>query len=194
MYNIEAKPYMELQLIQQQIYTIRNQRVMLDFDLAILYEVETKRLKEAVRRNLKRFPADFMFELSREEYRFLLRTQIASLEGTGKGRYSKYSPFAFTEHGVTALASILNSEKAIEMGVAVVRAFISLKQLAFNQKKFSEQIDELKQLLSGRIDEHDMQLAAIYNTLKTLLDKKVSEEQQLEAWKNREKIGFRRKE
>ncbi len=117
---------MELQAIQQRIYTIRNQRVMLDFDLSTLYEVETKRLKEAVRRNRKRFPDDFMFELTQEEYR-LLRSQFASLEMPGKGKYSKYPPFAFNEHGITALAGVLNSDKAIEMGIAVVRAFIALK-------------------------------------------------------------------
>jgi phage regulator Rha-like protein len=169
---------------------LRNQRVMLDFDLAVIYEVETKRLKEAVRRNLKRFPSDFMFELTQDEYRFL-RSQFASLEGFGKGKYSKYLPFAFTEHGVTALANILNSDKAIEMGIAVVRAFIALKQLALKQVKLSEQISEFKRLLETRIDEHDVQLAAIYETIETLLDKKISEEEKLEKWKNRERIGFR---
>ncbi len=82
---------MELTVIQQRIFIIREQRVMLDFDLALLYDVETKRLKEAVRRNLKRFPPDFMFDLTQEEYRFL-RSQIASLETSGKGKHSKYPP------------------------------------------------------------------------------------------------------
>src|ERR1017187_6743896 len=89
---------MQLQVIQQKIYEIRGQKVMLDFDLAELYEVETKRLKEAVRRNIDRFPVDFMFEITREEYNFL-RTQFASLE-VGRGKYSKFNPFAFTEQGV----------------------------------------------------------------------------------------------
>jgi len=86
---------MEIEILQQKIYEIRGQRVMLDYDLAELYEVETKRLKEGVRRNLNRFPIDFMFELSREEY-FSLRTQFASLEN-GKGKHSKYNPFALTK-------------------------------------------------------------------------------------------------
>jgi len=86
---------MEIEILQQKIYEIRGHRVMLDYDLAELYEVETKRLKEAVRRNLNRFPIDFMFELSREEY-FSLRTQFASLEN-GKGKHSKYNPFALTK-------------------------------------------------------------------------------------------------
>jgi hypothetical protein len=88
---------MQLQVIQQKIFEVRGQRVMLDFDLAELYEVETKRLKEAVRRNIDRFPDDFMFEITREEYN-VLRTQIATLE-RGRGKYSKFNPFAFTEQG-----------------------------------------------------------------------------------------------
>lgn len=89
---------MQLQVIQTKIYEVRGQKVMLDYDLAELYEVETKRLKEAIRRNSRRFPGDFMFELTREEYN-VLRTQFASLE-SGKGKYSKYLPYAFTEQGV----------------------------------------------------------------------------------------------
>lgn len=131
-----------------------------------------------------------MFELTQDEYR-VLRSQIASLETSGKGKHSKYPPFAFTEHGVTALANILNSDKAIEMGIAVVRAFIALRQIALNQRKFSDQLEELKQLLEQRIDEHDVQLKAIYDTLETLLDKKVTEEERLANWKKRERIGFK---
>ena len=92
---------MEIEILQQKIYEIRGHRVMLDYDLAELYEVETKRLKEAVRRNLNRFPIDFMFELSREEY-FSLRTQFASLEN-GKGKHSKYNPFALTKKMVNEM-------------------------------------------------------------------------------------------
>ena len=87
---------MELQTIQNRIYEIRGQKVLLDFDLAELYETETKRLKEAVRRNMERFPSDFMFELTKDEYN-TLRTQFASLDNQGRGKHSKYSPFAFTE-------------------------------------------------------------------------------------------------
>ena len=101
---------MELQIIQQKIYEIRGLRVMLDADLAELYGVETKRLKEAVRRNIERFPADFMFELTRTEYNSL-RSQFASLE-TGRGKHAKFVPFAFTEHGVAMLSGVLNSPKS----------------------------------------------------------------------------------
>jgi len=98
---------MQLQTIQNKIYEIRGQKVMLDFGLAELYETETKRLKEAVRRNIDRFPSDFMFELTRGEYN-AIRTQFATLE-KGRGKYSKFNPFAFTEQGVAMLASVLNS-------------------------------------------------------------------------------------
>ena len=101
---------MELQIIHDKIYEIRGQRVMLDFDLAEMYETETKRLKEAVRRNPDRFPLDFMFELSNEEF-ISLRTQIATLSWGG----ARYLPFAFTEQGVAMLASVLNSTKAIQI-------------------------------------------------------------------------------
>lgn len=137
---------MELTVLQQRIFTIRDHRVMLDFDLADLYDVETKRLKESVRRNLKRFPSDFMFELTKEEFENL-RSQIASSSWGG----SRYPPFAFTEHGVTALANVLNSDKAIEMGIAVVRAFIALRQIAFNYGTVSYQVEKLKLLLDQRI-------------------------------------------
>ena len=94
---------MELQIIQNKIYEIRRQRVMLDFDLADIYETETKRLKEAVRRNINRFPSYFMFELTNQEYNSL-RTQFATLKNLGRGEHRKYLPFAFTEQGVAMLA------------------------------------------------------------------------------------------
>ena len=102
---------MELQIIQNKIYEIRGYKVMLDFDLAEIYGVETKRLKEQVRRNIERFPDDFMFELTRDEYNSL-RSQFATLE-IGRGKYSKYLTFAFTEQGVAMLSTVLNSKLAI---------------------------------------------------------------------------------
>lgn len=123
---------MELTKIQSKIYEIRGYRVMLDFDLAELYQVETKRLKEAVRRNIERFEGDdFMFELSDNEYNALkgrLRSQIASLEINGRGKYPKYPPFAFTEMGVAMLSSILRSETAIRVNRAIMRAFVAMRQ------------------------------------------------------------------
>ncbi|MEO7311106.1 MAG: ORF6N domain-containing protein [Chitinophagaceae bacterium] len=112
------------EIIQNKIYEIRGQKVMLDFDLAELYQTETKYLKRSVRQNRKRFPADFMFELTREELEGL-RCNFS----TSKRGGTRYLPFAFTEHRVTMLASVVNSVKAIDMNIAIVRAFIALKQL-----------------------------------------------------------------
>nr|WP_300601574.1 ORF6N domain-containing protein [Niabella sp.] len=195
---------MQLTVIQQKIYEIRDQRVMIDYDLADLYQVETKRLKEAVRRNRNRFPDDFMFELTKEEYD-ALRSQIATLKHaivaedelvvSKRGRHSKYSPFAFTEHGVAMLASVLNSEKAIEMNIAIVRAFIALRQLTLLRNNFLEQLQQLRIELYQRIDGHDAQLSQIYDALENMLDteaeKRHQEKAKAESWKNRERIGYK---
>ena len=173
---------MNLITIQQSIFEVRGQKVMLDFDLAGLYGIETKRLKEAVRRNKKRFPADFMFELTKKEWTNL-RTQIATSSWGGP----RYMPFAFTEHGVTMLASVLNSARAIKMNIAIVRAFISLKQLAIEDKDFAEKLEELRKELHERIGEHDTQLASIYDAIENLLDEKAEQKN----WKDRDRIGFK---
>ena len=128
---------MEIQNIQRKIYEIRGHKVMLDFALAVLYETETKVLKQAVRRNMQRFPSDFLFELTKNEYQ-VLRSQIVTLE-PGKGRYSKYLPFAFTEQGVAMLASILNSQKAIEVNISIVRAFVFIRQYVMSHKDLTNQ-------------------------------------------------------
>ena len=130
---------MELKPIQQKIYDIRGFKVMFDYDLALIYRTETKRLKEAVRRNIKRFPPDFMFELTKSEYDFL-RSHFASLEG-GRGKYSKYLPFAFTEQGVAMLSSVLNSETAIIANINIIRAFVAVRQVILNSP-----INEVKEL------------------------------------------------
>ena len=148
---------MELQIIQNKIYEIRGQRVMLDFDLANLYETETKSLKESVRRNLNRFPDDFMFVLTNQEYN-LLRTQIATLKSPGRGEHTKYLPFAFTEQGVAMLASILKSEKAIEVNIQIVRAFVILRQYALGYA-------ELNLKLETFMLETNMQFSDIYQAL-----------------------------
>jgi hypothetical protein len=129
----------ELSNIQSKIYAIRGCKVMLDFDLADIYGTETKVLKQSVRRNIVRFPNDFMFELTREEYNSL-RSQIVTLD-IGRGKYSKYLPFAFTEQGVAMLSSVLNSEPAIVTNIKIMRAFVAVRQLVFNPP-----VDELKEL------------------------------------------------
>lgn len=169
---------MELQIIQNKIYEIRGVRVMLDFDLAEMYETETKRLKEAVRRNLNRFPPDFMFELNGSEYNFL-RTQFATLEKPGRGKYSKYLPFDFTEQGVAMLASILNSPKAIEINISIVRAFIALRQYSLGYA-------ELNQNLENFMIETNMQFNDIYQALTEMANQKGKE-------KERTPIGYLKK-
>ena len=116
---------------------------MLYFDLAALYMVETRRLQEAVRRNKLRFPPDFMYELTQQEY-LSLRLQIATLEKKGRGAYAKYLPFAFTEQGIAMLSGVLHSERAIEMHIAIMRAFISLRQFILQYNELAEQIFDIK--------------------------------------------------
>ena len=188
---------MSLAVIQNKIYEIRGQKVMLDFDLAELYDVKTKRLNEQVKRNLERFSQDFMFRLTLEEWYHNwsqnatgynsentdssqivttsnnsagMQSQIAT--ASQKKRNTTATPFAFTEHGVTMLASILRSEKAVKMNIAIVRAFIALRQLVIKNKNISFQLAELRQELSQRIDEHDIQLHAIYDAIENLPDQK----------------------
>jgi len=170
---------METELIKQKIFTIRTCKVLLDADIAALYGVETKRLKEAVRRNRERFPEDFMFELNAEETS-LLRSQFASLEGRGK--YSKYAPFAFTEQGVAMLSGVLNSEKAIQTNIAFMRAFIAIRQHQADYPYLVAQVGEIKQTTLN----HGEQLNQIYNAIENLLDEKAEQQ----TWDNRELIGF----
>jgi len=134
---------MELEVIQNKIFEIRGYKVMLDFDLALMYNVKNKRLKEAVRRNLNRFPEDFMFELTEIEFNSL-RSQIVTSNRGGL----RYMPFAFTEQGIAMLSSVLNSEKAIEVNISIIRAFVTFRQ-------FSLTYNELK----GRIEEIEKQFA-----------------------------------
>ena len=142
---------MDIQIIQNKIYEIRGRRVMLDFDLANLYQVETKRLKESVRRYIERFEGeDFMFELSEEEYNVLkdrLRSQIASLEIDGKGKYPKYSPFAFTEEGVAMLSGVLRSSVAVQVNRAIMRAFVAMNNYLIQVSQYSAELAELRSRL-----------------------------------------------
>lgn len=133
----------QLQLIQSKIYEIRGRKVMLDFDLAEMYGTETKYLKRSVKNNIKRFPADFMFELTKEEFEDLRCTFSTSRRGG-----TRYMPFAFTEHGVAQLSSVLNSDTAIKVNIQIIRAFIAFRQLVLNPPadKFTELQKEVKEL------------------------------------------------
>ena len=164
--------FMQLKIIQEKIYEIKGQKIMLDFDLAELYEVETKRLKEAVKRNIARFPSDFMFELSLREFQSL-RTQIASSKRGG----IRYAPFAFTELGIAMLSSILNSQKAINVNIAIMRAFVLVRQYASNYKQLADKISKLER-------KYNKQFKDVYEVMDLLLHEK--------HWENRERIGFKK--
>ncbi|MCW5912258.1 MAG: ORF6N domain-containing protein [Cyclobacteriaceae bacterium] len=172
---------MKLQTIQNKIYEIREHKIMLDFDLAELYETETRILKQAVRRNRDRFPSDFMFEVSREEYNSV-RSQIVTLQ-KGKGQHSKYLPFAFTEQGVAMLASILNSPKAIQVNIQIVRAFVFIRQYALSHKELTDKLHELEK-------KYNKQFKDVYEAINYLLQK----DKEVIEYKVRKKIGFKRKE
>ena len=151
-------------IIISRIYTLRNQKVMLDFDLAEMYGVSTRRLKEAVRRNIERFPEDFMFELTQEEFQ-TLRTQFASSKTEENRGGSRYPPFAFTEHGAVMLASILNSESAVKASIFVVRTFVKLRQLISGYHALTERMDMME-------EKYDTQFEQVLQALDGLAEKK----------------------
>jgi hypothetical protein len=150
-----------LEHIQSRILVVRGVRVVLDRDLAELYAVPTKRLLEQVRRNAERFPADFCFQLDRQELANL-RSQIATSSSGHGGR--RYAPFAFTEHGALMAANVINSPDAVRMSVHIVRAFVQLRQLMVNHKVLSSKLAEL----DARVGVHDEQLAAIVEAIRHL--------------------------
>jgi hypothetical protein len=186
--------------IISRIHFVRGHKVMLDFDLAVLYQVETKALNQAVKRNGDRFPEDFMFRLTAKEWNSMrsqfvtaspqaienernntMRSQFAT--ASQSKRNSGITPFAFTEHGVTMLASVLKSERAVQMSIAVVRAFIELKKAASQIKDLADQLDQIKLHLGT----HDTQLNGIYQAIENLLDDKAEKQ----TWEDRRRIGFK---
>lgn len=183
--------------IQNRICQIRGERVIFDRDLAILYEIEPKVLNQAVKRNIKRFPGDFMFQITKEEFEEL-RTQFQTIESpdssrsqfvtlkTGRGSNVKYLPYAFTEQGVAMLSGILNSDKAIAMNISIMLAFVEIRKLLVQENNLHEQLKQIKE----RIGEHDIQLNQLYDALENLLDENAGKRK----WEEREKIGFTLKE
>ena len=167
---------MELELIKQSIHEIRGKKVILDFDLAKMYQVETKRLKESVRRNIRRFPEDFMFELSTEEW-LSLRTQFATSSWGGQ----RYNPYAFTEQGVAMLSSVLNSEIAIDINIAIVRAFVMIRQFALTYQELNEKLIELEK-------KHNQKFTDIDQVLNYLIKK----DQQLTQQTTRKQVGYKK--
>lgn len=168
--------------IQDRIYEIRGEKVILDFDLAVLYDVETRVLNQAVKRNIERFPKDFMFQLSTEEFNNLMSSQIVMT--SIKKRPKTALPFAFTEQGIAMLSGVLKSEKAILMNIAIMRAFVAVRKVLLLQNDLKEQLKFVKE----KLQEHDVQLSQIYDALENLLDDKSLKT----SWENRERIGFKK--
>jgi hypothetical protein len=195
-----------VQPIFRKIYEIREQKVMFDFDLAELYGVETKVLNQAVKRNLKRFPLDFMFQLNKDEFVAQfdtqsnnqssqivffnsqssknlrdtnLRSQIvtSSLHGG-----SRYMPYAFTEQGIAMLSSVLRSERAIEVNIAIMRVFVEMRKLFLNHQELLSKVAEL----AHKVGEHDQYIKTLYDYLKSFDE----EQKRREEWENRKPIGF----
>lgn len=162
-------------IIKSKIFEIRGQKVMLDVDLAEMYEVETKRLKESVKRNITRFPTDFMFTLTQKEFQGL-RSQFATSNRGG----TRYLPSAFTEQGVAMLSSILNSEKAIDVNIAIIRTFVLVKQSVLDYKDLSENLKKLERKSNKNFKE-------IFTALNYLITTKQEEK----TLKDRKRIGFK---
>lgn len=154
---------------------------MLDFDLAELYQVGTKVLNQAVKRNKDKFPRDFMFRLAKKEW-VAMRSQIVTASQIK--RNINITPFAFTEHGVGMLASVLSSSRAVKMNLAIIRAFIALRQFALNYKDLAEQINLIRQKVKNQGD----QLTQIYNAIENMLEEKAEKR----SWEERERIGFKK--
>jgi S-adenosylmethionine synthetase len=164
--------------ISDKIYFIRNQKVMLDRDLAMLYGIETKRLKEQVKRNISRFPEDFMFELTRDEFANW-RSQIATSNSDKMGL--RYAPMAFTEHGVLMLSSVLNSDKAIQTNIQIMRIFTKVRQLLMDTTDLKIDIMQIQK----KLENHDKNIELVFSYLDELTDKK-------ENTKPRTKIGYKK--
>jgi phage regulator Rha-like protein len=170
----------ENNIIQQKIHEVRGEMVMLDFDLAFLYEVDTKILNQAVKRNIERFPSDFMFRLTQIEWGNMISQNVISSAGT---RNKNATPFAFTEHGVAMISGVLKSEKAIKMNISIIRLFIEMKRVLIKNASKKGQLQEMRE----KIGEHDIQLNKIYDTIEHLLDLSIAKVK----WEDRDKIGFK---
>ena len=175
----ESEILVPVEIIQNKIYLIRGHKVMLDRDLAELYNVPSKRLKEQVRRNSKRFPGDFMFELTWEETESL-RSQFATLK---RGEHIKYLPFAFTEQGVAMLSSVLNSDRAIEVNIQIMRVFTKLREMMISHKDLARKIEDLER----KFQDHDKRIIQIFDAIRQMMT--IPEQEGPEPYK-RHKVGF----
>ena len=150
-------PVIPLERIANRIFLIRGEKVMLDTDLAELYGVETRALVQAVKRNTDRFPDDFMFQLSEQEFR-ALRSQIVTLKPGARGQHRKYLPYVFAEHGVAMLSSVLRSKQAIQVNIAIIRTFVRVRQILASNRD-----------LARKVQDHDRQIATLFDTVEKLL-------------------------
>src|SRR5215467_4488372 len=149
-----------VEIVERKIYLIRSQKVMLDRDLAEMYDVPTKQLNQQVRRNISRFPRDFMFQLTAAEDSSL-RSQIVTSKKSRGGR--RYAPFVFTEQGIAMLSSVLNSERAIQVNIAIMRTFVRLRQIAITHKDLAERIIAMEK-------KYDQQFSVVFEALRQLLE------------------------
>jgi hypothetical protein len=163
-----------LEAVTPRIATVRGQRVVIDADLAALYGVPTKCFNEAVKRNLAKFPADFMFALTQDEWD-CLRSQIATLN-VGRGRHRKYLPYAFTEHGALMAATVLNSPRAVDVAIYVVRAFVRLREVAATHGDLAQRLDDLESKTEALAESHDSvssdtraQVKPVFDALRALM-------------------------
>jgi phage regulator Rha-like protein len=157
----KTKAIIPVEDIVSKIIILRGNRVTLDRDLAVMYGVETKQLKRSVRRHIDRFPNDFMFQLSNEESRSI-RRQFGTLK---RGAHSKYPPMAFTEQGVAMLSSVLSSQRAVEVNISIIRAFVHLRRMISNHTELAQKLGELEEGL----DDHDEQILRIFEAIKKLI-------------------------
>jgi phage regulator Rha-like protein len=166
--------------IQRRIYYIRNKIVMLDSDLAELYETETKRLNERVSRNIERFPADFMFQLTQSEYDSL-RSQFATLK-TARGRHRKYLPHAFTEQGIAMLSGVLTTSVAIQVNIQIMRSFIKMREMLTTQAAMMKKIQQNEQKLAS----HDANFKLVFDAIRQIQEREINKSQTLK----KRRIGF----
>ena len=156
--NIEQH---EIEDIKQKIYTIRGKQVMLDSDIAIEFEVETKRINEAVKRNYKRFPEEFCFQLNEKDFNSL-RSQFATLKNQGRGQHRKYLPYAFTEQGVAMLSAVLHSDKAINVSIKIMNAFVEMRHFIYNNAQVFERLTNVE----SKLLDHDKKFEEVFNQFK----------------------------
>jgi hypothetical protein len=160
--------FVPVEHITQSILVFRGHKVLLDAELAALYGVPTKALNQAVKRNAERFPEDFMFRLNRPEVEALNRSHFVT--GSQRHRDPRFPPYAFTEHGAIMAATILNSPRAVEMSIYVVRAFVKLRQLLASNKELAKRLDELEARIVKQFGTYDQAIAGILNTLRELMN------------------------